>query len=127
MEEAISVSLNSIQPPREDRGGASTSRKTDVKYLQTKAMQEAHSPRLKKRGPIEAYEVARVCGKTAISPRLKKRGPIEAMAGNCSENASVSSPRLKKRGPIEAGFIVPLLFAHIHLSTLEEASPHCSF
>ena len=54
MEEAISVSLNSIQPPREDRGGASTSRKTDVKYLQTKAMQEALSPRLKKRGPIEA-------------------------------------------------------------------------
>jgi hypothetical protein len=38
MEETISPSLNPVQLRREDKSGVSASRKSDVKYLQNKAM-----------------------------------------------------------------------------------------
>ncbi len=38
MEETISLSLNPVRSYHEDEFGISTSRKSDVKYLQNKAM-----------------------------------------------------------------------------------------
>ena len=60
-------------------------------------------PRLQKRGPIEAYVVAgRSCVSKCPFPRLQKRGPIEAESRSSWFSFCPGFPRLQKRGPIEA-------------------------
>ncbi len=51
---------------------------------------------------VEANPVFISARWSSSSPRLKKRGPIEAVYAVRTSFVQASSPRLKKRGPIEA-------------------------
>ena len=59
-------------------------------------------PRMKIRGPIEAFSSLITTRFVPPYPRMKIRGPIEARANDDEDHGDPTYPRMKIRGPIEA-------------------------
>ena len=88
-------------------------------------MKHTTFPRLKSRGPIEAYFPLSFALTFVTFPRLKSRGPIEAYAAVYSTVNFVPFPRLKSRGPIEASAALSASsFSASCISTAEKSWPH---
>jgi hypothetical protein len=85
------------------------------------------SPRLHRRGPIEATPNGlRISGGASRSPRLHRRGPIEATLDVGVPLERPRSPRLHRRGPIEApawapsrSSVIPVLHDFIVVAPLK--------
>ena len=61
------------------------------------------SPRLNRRGPVEAPQPKPFVWLPLVrSPRLNRRGPVEAFENMFGQTMDVVSPRLNRRGPVEA-------------------------
>src|SRR3990172_7080756 len=55
--------------------------------------------------PLKLIHTSEPTDDTNASPRLHRRGPIEASWAQASRRAMRSSPRLHRRGPIEAWYV----------------------
>ncbi len=78
------------------------SRKHPRNQPECRRLEARGSPRLMKRGSIEARPPCGRCAHRHRSPRLMKRGSIEASLSDSIVGRVAMSPRLMKRGSIEA-------------------------